>query len=195
MAPKPIMTAEWLIVIGGSAGSLDVLLQLLPSWHPDKHAAILIVLHRKAEAMSQLTELLNAKTGWTVQEARDKQPIMPGNIYIAPPDYHLLVESDHSCSLDYSEKINFSRPCIDATFETAGHAYGNRLICLLLSGANTDGTLGLQVARRFGAHIIIQDPATAITPYMPQHAINEMVPDAVLAPLDMIAYIGRCLQD
>jgi two-component system chemotaxis response regulator CheB len=106
--------------------------------------------------------------------------LSPGVIYLAPADYHVLIERDHTITLDDSEKINFSRPSIDVTFESAAEIYGSSLLCMLLSGANADGVSGLQAARKKGAYIIVQDPATAEVSYMPRQAVENVSVDLLL---------------
>lgn len=168
-----------MLVIGGSAGSLEVILTLLPALQDEKDLAIILVLHRR-NGESLLTHLLSERTSWKVKEAEEKEAILPGTIYIAPADYHLLVEGDKTFSLDYSEKINYSRPSIDATFETVAETYGANAIALLLSGANTDGTAGLKRVKAAGGYVMVQDPADAVVAYMPQHAIDNAAVDAVV---------------
>jgi two-component system chemotaxis response regulator CheB len=160
-----------MIVIGGSAGSLEVLMQLLPALPRNMTASIIIILHRKNDD-SLLARLLKGKTSLPVTEAEDKELIQKGTIYIAPPDYHLLVEKDKSFSLDYSEKINYSRPSIDVTFETAAEAYGPALAAVLLSGANADGASGMMHVQQAGGFTVAQDAAEAIVEYMPSSAIK-----------------------
>ena len=189
MAQDVLNTATFLIAIGGSAGSLNVLLQLLPVLQLNDRTAVVIVLHRKNDNDSMLSELLATRAIHPVTDAGDKEPILPCHIYLAPSDYHLLIEKEHIFSLDDSEKINYSRPSIDATFETAAYAYHEDLICILLSGANVDGTGGLAIVRREGGHIIVQNPGTAVVPFMPQNAIDSSIPDAVLDPADIAGYL------
>ncbi|HEV7332805.1 MAG TPA: chemotaxis protein CheB [Flavisolibacter sp.] len=191
MAEKPL--AYRLLVIGGSAGSLEAILQFFPSLMPEKALAIVLVLHRRS-GESMLTELLKDKTSWQVKEAEEKEPIEPGTIYIAPADYHLLIENDHTFSLDYSEKIHYSRPAIDVTFETAAEAYGPRLMALLLSGANQDGTAGLQKIKRAGGFVMVQDPGEAIVSYMPKYAVDHVSVDRML-PAKEIAAAVRSLMN
>jgi two-component system, chemotaxis family, protein-glutamate methylesterase/glutaminase len=105
-------------------------------------------------------------------EAEDKTSIMSGTIYIAPADYHLLIEKDKTFSLDYSEKINYSRPSIDVTFETATEAYGNKLAAFLLSGANADGAAGLLSVKNSNGLSVVQDPKEATVEFMPESAIR-----------------------
>ena len=189
MAEESVDTAPRIIIIGGSAGSLDVLMTQLPNWSLPYAAALIIVLHRGYDLESSLTELINIKCPWPVKEAEDKEAILAGNAYVAPSDYHLLIEGDYTFSLDYSEKINYSRPSIDATFETAARAYQNRCVGVLLSGANADGTRGLSLIKEFGGYTIVQDPTTALVPFMPQHALETIFPGAVLEPGKILGYL------
>lgn len=160
-----------LILIGGSAGSLDVLLQLLPALKASFSIPIVIVLHRKPASDTTLTSLLATRSPLHVKEVEEKEFITAGTIYIAPPDYHLLIEKDHSFSLDDSEKVNYSRPSIDVSFQSAADVFGPELLCILLSGANSDGTEGFRYVRQKGGMTIAQDPSSADVAYMPQQAI------------------------
>ena len=183
-----------LVMIGGSAGSLEVILKTLPRLKDETELSIVIVLHRKSSIDSPLTYLLAGKTSWEVQEVEEKQQIRPRTIYIAPADYHLLIEADHSFSLDFSEKIHYSRPSIDVSFECAAEIYGPSLVCVLLSGANEDGAEGLKKAKAAGALIIIQDPETADVSYMPKFAMNNVEADMIIKPEDLgeiINQLGR----
>ena len=169
-----------LVVIGGSAGSLDIILSLLPFLRPDLPFPIIIVLHRKTSIDSTLADLFASKTTLCVKEAEDKDLLMPGNIYVAPADYRLLVEKDGTLSLDFSEKVNYSRPSIDVTFDTAAEAFKTKLVCLLLSGASSDGTEGLKVVKKYGGIVMVQNPETARVAYMPEHAIADVEVDQVI---------------
>lgn len=173
-----------LLVIGGSAGSLEVIIQLLPALPDPLPFAVIVVVHRKS-GDSVLTEVLSGKTTASVKEAEEKDEILPGTIYIAPADYHLLVERDKTLSLDFSEKLHYSRPGIDATFETAADAYGTSLACILLSGANADGTEGLQMVKDMGGLLIVQQPSEAVVSYMPQQAVDRVAIDYILSTEDM----------
>lgn len=182
------------LVIGGSAGSLDVLLKLLPALPADLAFPILIVIHRKNGADSLLPELLSGRTRLTVKEAEEKEPLLPGVIYIAPSDYHVLVEMDHTLSLDYSEKINYSRPAIDASFQTAAEVYKERLACILLSGSNADGVEGLNYVKQWGGLAVIQNPDTAQVAYMPAQAKLHVKIDHILNAEDMGDFINLLSQ-
>jgi len=179
-----------LIVIGGSAGSLDVILRMLPLLKTTIQSAIIIVLHRKTSDENILTELLCAKTTLPVKEVEDGDMLIAGTIYVAPADYHLLVEKQGGLSLDASEKINYSRPSIDATFESAAEAWGEKLTAIILSGGNADGSEGMKVVKQHGGICVAQNPATASSAYMPQYAINHVAVNSILNAEEMAAYIN-----
>lgn len=180
-----------MLVIGGSAGSLDVLMDVLPALSKDIDFPILIILHRKKDSESLLAELLTSRSSLPVNEIEDKQPILPGVVYLAPPDYHVLIEKNNTFSLDVSEKVNFSRPSIDVSFESAADAYPEAIAGLLLSGANADGTQGLKCIKEQKGLVIVQQPGTADVSYMPQQAINVINVDAILEKQEIAAYINK----
>lgn len=190
MEKDKIAASLKLLVIGGSAGSLDVILKVLPDLKPGLRAAIAIVLHRKGGGDYSLSDLLASRTKIKVQEIEDKVMLEAGVIYIAPPDYHLLFEKDHTLSLDYSEKVNYSRPSIDVSFESAAEVFKTNLTCLLLSGANADGARGLSTVKANGGLVVVQDPQTADSPFMPQQAILKVDVDQILSVKDMAAFIN-----
>jgi two-component system chemotaxis response regulator CheB len=192
MAETTVNRSDRLLVIGGSAGSLDVLLHVLPRVKRPLSLAIIIVLHRKSALQNTLAELLSAKSKHRIKEAEDKEAILPGTIYLAPADYHVLIEQDKTMAMDYSEKVNFSRPSIDVTFETAAEVYRDKLTCLLLSGANNDGTEGLKEVKEAGGQVWIQNPQDAEVAQMPKNALNQIQPDAVLDE-DRMADFINCL--
>jgi len=174
------------IIIGGSAGSLDILLKVLP--FIDKlTVALVIVLHRKNSDDMMLEELIGKKSSFPVVEVEDKIALEPGFIYVAPSDYHLLFEKNYLLSLDISEKINYSRPSIDVSFESAAEVFGPMLTGILLSGANSDGTEGLKTIKNFGGITVVQDPDTAEIPFMPNYAIQNANPDYTLGIEEIIA--------
>lgn len=179
------------LIIGGSAGSLDALLKMLPDLSAALPFPTILVLHRKPGKDNILTDLLAAKTSLNVKEIEEKETLMPATLYIAPPNYHLLIENDRSFSLDASEKVNFSRPSIDVTFESAAEVFGENLACLLLSGANSDGTFGLKAVKENGGTVLVQDPSSAVVNFMPQYALDHVTVDAVLNPSQMADYINK----
>jgi len=168
------------LVIGGSAGSLDVLLRVLPVLDEQLTFPIIIVIHRKHGSDSLLPDLLSSRTRLKVKEVDEKESIVAGTIYVAPSDYHLLIEQDRTFSLDYSEKINYSRPAIDVTFQTAAEVYKSKLACLLLSGSNSDGVNGLKTVKIWGGLAMIQDPESAQVAYMPAQAKLHVNIDEIL---------------
>ena len=190
MAESQLNQPDKLLVIGGSTGSLDVLLQVLPRLHKHLAFPIIIVLHRKNSPSTTLADLLHAKTGLPVKEADDKEMLQSGMIYLAPADYHLLVEQEQTLALDDSEKVNFSRPSIDVTFESAAEVFKTQLTCLLLSGANEDGTAGLQTVKAAGGQVWIQNPETADVGYMPRHALKALAADRVVEAGEIADYIN-----
>lgn len=188
---KRKINSDKLVVIGGSSGSLDVLLHLLPGLKGDIDYPIVIVLHRKSSSDSILSDLLSTRTTLKVKEIEEKEMLTAGVIYIAPGDYHVLFEKDHTFSLDYSEKINYSRPSIDASFESAADIFGGALTCILLSGANADGSEGFRHAKSKNATLIAQLPSTADVPYMPEQAINNAPVDHIFNVAQMISFLNQ----
>jgi two-component system chemotaxis response regulator CheB len=178
------------VVIGGSAGSLDVLLKLLPALQPIVSFTAIIVLHRKNSGDSTLEDLLAGRTTIPVREVEDKDSLKPGIIYVAPADYHLLIEKNLTFSLDDSEKVNYSRPSLDVTFESAADVYGDSLVGILLSGANSDGTNGLMAIKKAGGITIAQKPETAQSAFMPQQAIFNVPIDFILDIPELISFIN-----
>ena len=162
------------VVIGGSAGSLEIVMDIVRNLPPQSQDVFIIVLHRKYDNNESILEnLLSHNTKLRVMEAEDKEIIQPASIYIAPPDYHLLVESDGaSFSLDSSEKVHYSRPSINVTFQSVADVFGNRVLGILLSGANADGAEGLLAIKQAGGHTMVQHPATAEVDFMPQSTGN-----------------------
>ena len=180
-----------MLIIGGSAGSLDVLMDVLPGLRKNINFPIVIILHRKKDSESLLVELLSSRASLPVNEIEDKQPILPGTIYLAPPDYHVLIEKNKTFSLDVSEKVNFSRPSIDVSFESAADAYPNAIAGILLSGANADCTEGLKSIKKQNGLVIVQQPGTADVAFMPQQAINEIAVDVILNKDKIASYINN----
>lgn len=179
------------LIIGGSAGSLEVLLKVLPDLEVKLLFPIIIVLHRKSGQDNILVDLLASKTKLSVKELQEKEEISAGIIYIAPPNYHLLIENNKTFSLDASEKINFSRPSIDVAFESAAEIYGDQLVGLLLSGANSDGTAGLQKIKQNGGKAVVQNPKTSVVSIMPESALENVLVDAVLNAEEIASYINE----
>lgn len=178
------------LLIGGSAGSLEVLSSILPHLNRIESFSIFLILHRKSAEDSTLEQLIAFKTLIPLQKVEDKVIVTPGNIYVAPSDYHLLFEKNSYLSLDVSEKVNYSRPSIDVSFESAAVAYGPHCTAILLSGANADGTRGMKAIQDAGGLVIIQNPENALMPFMPQNALTNLSPKHTFDVLEILAYIN-----
>ncbi|MBB4616004.1 chemotaxis protein CheB [Sphingomonas abaci] len=175
-----------MIVIGASAGGVQALLTLLPALPAQFPRPILIVLHVPPDRDHGLVTLFRARCAMHVCEAEDKQAPVPGTIYFAPANYHLLVESGGSMALSADDPVNHSRPSIDLLFETAADAMRSRLIAVLLTGANADGAMGLRAVARAGGTAIVEDPDTAQVRAMPAAGLA-LCPDAVRLVINTIA--------
>jgi two-component system chemotaxis response regulator CheB len=186
-----------LVVIGASWGGLRAVGRLLDGLPERLDVAFAVAQHRGAESRpGGLEELLQLHTPYAVREAGDKDPIEPGHVYVAPPDYHLLVEPG-SFALSVDERVNYARPSIDVLFESASEAYRERLIGIVLTGANEDGAAGLALIKRRGGVAIVQDPLEAEAPAMPSAAIAALsatAADAVLPLAEIGPFVhGLCL--
>lgn len=174
------------VVIGVSAGGLKALSVILPALPRDYPLPVLIVLHLPPGKDSVVADLFADKCQVQVCEAEDKEPIRPGVVYFAPPDYHLLVEADRRLSLSNEEPVLFSRPSVDVLFETAADVYGASLIGVVLTGANNDGAQGLRAVMLAGGTAIVENPEHAFAGAMPQAAL-ESCPGAHAWSLEDIA--------
>ena len=174
-----------LIVVGASWGGLHAVRALLEGLPDEVSVPLVLAQHRSPEASRRgLEDLLQARTPRTVCEAGDKQAIQPGHVYVAPPDYHLLVERG-SFALSVDERVQHARPSVDVLFESADDAYGEQLIGVVLTGANEDGAAGLARIKEAGGVAIVQEPDEAERRSMPDAAIAATSADAIL-PLTQI---------
>lgn len=174
------------VVIGASAGAIDALAAILPVLPAAYPLPILVAIHLPPDQNSVLVEIFGPKCRVEVREAEDKEPIRPGTVYFAPPDYHLLVETDRRLSLSSEEPVLFSRPAIDVLFESAADAYSDSLIGVVLTGASRDGAQGLRAIQAVGGAALVQRPDRAHSPAMPQAALDAC-PGARALSLDEIA--------
>lgn len=177
------------IVIGASAGGLNALQEVLAPLPADFTLPILVVQHRLPVPDDFLAFSLNASCPLMVKEADDKESIKPGYVYMAPADYHLLVERDRTLSLSVDAKVCYSRPSIDVLFETAAEAYLSGLVGIILTGANNDGTAGLKKVKEKGGLTIAQNPATAEAAVMPRSAIRENIVDKILSLAEIASFL------
>ncbi|MBI9108582.1 MAG: chemotaxis protein CheB [Spirochaetales bacterium] len=173
------------VVVGASAGGFRALSQLLSSLSENFPVPVVIVQHLSPESMNLSVAQLDRICRLEVKECDDKEPLLPGKVYIAPPNYHLLLEPDHTIGLSVDPKVNYSRPSIDVMFETAAEAYGDELAAVVLTGANNDGTMGCLKIKNFGGLVIVQDPATAEAETMPKSVIDNVGADYII-PLNEI---------
>ena len=183
-ARVPDRTSDRVVVIGVSAGAIHALSQILPALPAHYPFPVLVVVHVPRDR-NALTTLFERKCSLPVREADDKEPIATG-ITIAPPDYHMLIESGRTIALSGEEPVHFSRPSIDALFESAADALGPALIGVVLTGANEDGAAGLKAIAAAGGTALVQDPATAYAAAMPDAALKAC-PAALKLDLDAIA--------
>lgn len=181
-------------MIGSSAGGLNALKILFRGLSEGFRIPLIIVQHISADSENYLIQILNDIRVLQVKEADEKEQPMPGMAYLAPPNYHLLLEPDHTFTLTIDERVNYARPSIDVLFETAAEAYKDKLIGIILTGANNDGSRGLKRIKELGGLTIVQDPETAEVESMPRAAIQATVTDHIL-PLEEIAAFLNSLNE
>jgi two-component system chemotaxis response regulator CheB len=179
------MTQTSIVVIGASWGGLAALTRVISDLPADFDVPVVVVQHRSRHADSLLVGLLQDATPLTVVDVEDKEPLLSRGVYIAPANYHMLVDNGH-LSLTTDPMVRFSRPSIDVTFMSAADIYPDSTIGVILTGANDDGARGLRHIVDRGGRAVVQDPATAESPVMP-HAAQRSVPEASVIPLTGIA--------
>lgn len=168
------------VVIGCSAGGYEALKTLLSPLSADLAVAVIIVAHTTPDADHLLPDLLAKVCSPPVSEAQEREPVLPGRIYVAPPNYHLLIEPDRRFALSVDERVCFVRPSVDVLFLSAADVYGEQLIGVILTGANSDGAQGLKGIKAAGGYTLVQEPADAYAAIMPQSAIATGAADRVL---------------
>ncbi len=161
-----------ILLLGGSAGSFNIIFRLIRNITSDPGKAIIVVIHRRKNFFSEIEKLFAENSRMLFKEITDKERIRPNTVYVAPANYHTLIEKDRCFGLDVSESVWYSKPSIDVTFESAAEVYKDRCAAILFSGANQDGAEGLLKLREAGALTIAQNPADAEMPQMPEAAIN-----------------------
>ncbi len=183
MSLRPPLRA---VAIGASAGGVQALSAILPALPVDYPLPVLVVVHVPPDRDNALVPLFQSKCRVAVKEAEDKEPALPGVVYFAPSDYHLMVELDGSLALSSDEHVNHSRPSIDVLFETAADAFGPGVAGVVLTGANSDGANGLRAILEAGGQGLVEDPAAAYAQAMPAAAVAAC-PAADVLPLPAIA--------
>ena len=173
------------IVIGASTGGFRGLCQILPLLPVEFALPIIIAQHRMKDSETLLEHLLDFRCMIHIKQAEEKELIQPGKVYFAPPDYHILIESDQTLSLSIEPPVCHARPSINVLFETAADVYGEKLAGIILSGNNNDGQQGARYLKRLGGLLVVQDPLSAEAPALPKTVIAAMNVDHIL-PLHQI---------
>lgn len=174
------------VVMGVSAGGLSALGALLPKLPLDFKPSVVVVQHRQATADDYLVTYLKQHCEMRVESVEDKKPMQDSTIYIAPANYHLLIEAHRTFALTVDEPVNYARPSVDVLFDSAAQTFGDRLIGVVMTGANHDGSLGLRQIQQNGGLTIVQDPLDAEADAMPRAALQKCTADYIL-PLNEIA--------
>ena len=177
------------IVIGGSAGSFKIVTDILSALPKDFPFAVILVLHRLKHIKEGFTDALRIKSVLSVDEPFDKDKIQTGRVYIAPANYHLYIEPDKTFALSAEEVVNHSRPSIDLTLSSAAFSLKNKMLGIVLSGANVDGAAGLKDVAKYGGITIVQDPNDAIVDTMPEAALKMSETKNILSSQGIIEFI------
>ena len=188
------MSPNRIIVIGASSGGIEALTDVVAGLPEDLPAAVFVVVHVPPRSVSVLPDILNRSGILTAAHAKDNEKIKHGRIYVARPDYHMLIRNG-SIRLVRGPKENNTRPAIDPTFRTAARAYGPRVIAVILSGSLDDGSAGLHAVKQRGGLAIVQDPQDALFPDMPQNAIASVSVDHVVAKIDIAPLLDRLARE
>ncbi len=173
------------VLIGVSAGGMTALQQILPFLPKNFPLPVVIVQHLHPQQGNFHIKFYSTKCDISVSEALEQMPILPGNVYFAPANYHLLIEETKVFSLSVDPKVNFSRPSIDVLFESAIEAYGEKIIAIILTGANNDGASSLKMVHKAGGFTIVQDPINAEVDAMPKNAIKLHKPSKILSLVEI----------
>lgn len=173
------------VLIGGSAGSFKAIFRIVKNFSANLNKAVIIVIHRKKNFFSEIEKLFAENSRISLREICDKEEVRKNTIYIAPANYHVLIEKEQVFSLDVSDAVWYSKPSIDVTFESAAEVYGNKCAAILLSGANQDGAEGLLKLRNCGALTIAQNPDEAEMSEMPRAAVVMKAAGYVLSNKDI----------
>jgi len=181
---------KYKVVIGVSTGGLKVIKAILSVLPSEFALSIIIVMHRHKETDGYLERSLNDECKMQVKQADKKEEIKAGIVYVAPPNYHLLIEDDGTFSMSVEGPVNYARPSVDVVFESAAEVYGEGLIGVILTGANKDGSRGLKMIKKSGGLTIVQTPETSEAAEMSKSAMEAVKPDYVLPLIE----IGRLLR-
>lgn len=183
------------VVIGVSTGGVLALKQILNTLPTDFPIPLLVVTHITPTADDGLAQLLNSQCSIRVKEADEEERLTPGTVYLAPANYHLLVERREVLKLSVDPPVNFARPSVDVLFESAAEAFGRCLIGVILTGAGHDGSKGLLRIRQAGGLVIVQNPTDAEMDSMPRKALELLVPDYLISLSELPALLCRLTHD
>ena len=183
------------LVIGTSAGGIDALKKILTNFSYANKVAIIIILHLSSNSKSYLTNILTNLVQVNVYEIEDKMNIQRGVVYIAPPNYHVLIEKNGTFTLTTTEKVCYARPSIDVTFESVADTFGESAIGLLLTGANHDGGQGLKQMKIAGGYTLVQNPNTAQSREMPEYGIFQANPHEIIELKEIGARLNEILKN
>ena len=179
------------IMIGGSAGSFQVVVKILNSLPQNFPVPVFLCLHRLKHVRSGFVEALSIKSNIPVVEPIDKETIKPGRAYLAPANYHMYIELGNKIALSTEEPINHSRPSIDLSFNTAAMAYRDKLIGVILSGANRDGAYGLKRVKEQGGLCIVQDPKECEVRTMTEASLQTTEVDHIFSTEEIIQFLKK----
>ena len=179
------------VIIGGSAGSFQIIVNILNALPKNLDMPVFLCLHRLKHVRSGFVETLLLRSSIPVMEPLDKEAIKPGRAYLAPANYHMFVEMGNKIALSTEEPVHHSRPSIDLGFYTAAQAYRNKLIGIILSGANRDGAMGFKKIADLGGYTIVQDPKDSEVATMPESALQLTKANQVLSAEKIINFLSK----
>jgi two-component system chemotaxis response regulator CheB len=179
------------VVAGVSTGGVEALKLVLGGLPRDFPLPVMVVAHISPEADNGLALLLDDQCGIRIKEAEELEETAAGTVYLAPPNYHLLVERNATLSLSVDPPVRFARPSVDVLFESAAVAFGPALIGVVMTGAGSDGSHGLRLIKEVGGVTVVQDPATAEADPMPRSAIETVSPDYIAPLVDIAPLLVR----
>jgi len=182
-----------LLIIACSAGGMMLLMDLLGSLKQYIHFSVLVIVHRNDKFQSSLEQMAQQKCSLQVKQVEEKESLQPGVVYFAPAGYHVLVEDNKTISLDVSEPVNYCRPSIDVTMQSAAEVYKEKVAAILLSGANTDGAEGMRAIYSYGGITLVQNPNDAEVDVMPRAAIATKAVNSVFSDEQLKKYCQELL--
>ena len=192
---NPDILTRWqnseVLLLGGSAGSFRLIFNIVKNFDADLNKTVIIIIHRKKNFFSEIEKLFADNSRILMREISDKDVIEQNAIYIAPANYHTLIEKEKCFGLDVSDAVWYSKPSIDVTFESAAEVYKERCTAILFSGANQDGAEGMLKLRNYGTLTIVQSPQDAEMPQMPTAAIDINAAEYILHTNEIFELLKR----